>query len=391
VTDLGKRRHRITDKAKKPLHYFKLPYDTLHFEFTLANVHKLLPYSFAYYNPYINAIPSPTKSIFASHLFRISKRKHWHNSKVMLQKKNSSQDLANCMEFPNDLMSPSGKCITMTFGEIDEEGEENEDQPYNSLQCIGEFSDKLWSKSGAMEVDTEADVSRVPRKTIISHALGLEYESSNTLNPSKGLSSCSIVTFSSVKKVAMPRRYIKWKKSSSYGAMSKQVSACSCSEPKLRSHKSKRHDYHQYNVIFSNDTVDTNLTDTKKTRRSSRTFSKALKQSSALFSKISEIVFPSTFKQYMQVTPYRVSQHGRKEDEIVTRQKYTPLPSPLPIPAKVARLGSDSECRVRMPQEQRNNNSQTQCGSLSNMHVQRFCGAKCKKDVKQTQKSLLVV
>ncbi|XP_011502842.1 PREDICTED: protein ECT2 isoform X2 [Ceratosolen solmsi marchali] len=390
VTDLGKRRHRITDSAKKSLHYFKLPYDTLHFEFTLANVHKLLPYSFAYYNPYTITIPSPTKSVFASHLFRISKHKYRHNSKVMSQKTSSSQDSAICMDFSNNLMSSSNKCVTMSFRKIDEENEGNKCQPYKS-GCLKEFSDNISNKPGVMEVDSEEDVNKVHRTKIMRHELGLDYEKSgNIFSASMSSRSCSLVTFSSIKKVAMPRRYIKWKKSSSYSAMSKQVSVYNCSEPKLRSHKSKRHDY-QYSVIFPNDTVDTTASDKKKTRKSSRTFSKALKQSSALFSKISEIVFPSTFKQYMPVTPYRVSQHGRKEDESITRQKYTPLQSPLPIPAKMARLSSGSECRVmRMPHEQ-HNYSQTQCGSLSNMHVQRFCGTNCKKDVKQTQKSFLVV
>ncbi|XP_016837796.1 protein ECT2 isoform X3 [Nasonia vitripennis] len=392
VTDLGKHRYRITNSAKNPLPYLRFSNDTLQLELALAN--KSLSYSFEYYDPYTNTIPSPAKSIFASRLLSMGKRKFQHDDDKPTHE-NVSQDSAICMDYSNDLPSPNSEPAAMTFEEISEEDEETMDRTLS----IGESSEDLWT-DGTMDVDSGIDDVRTMRKSV---SLISKYEhgkiyGTNTLagkkhTPLKNVQSCSLIAFnSSGKKVATPRRYIRWKRSSSHtGTPNKQLTSCA-SEPKLRTHVTKRHSYQTASVTFSDSVNYLNASAGEgkktKTRKSSKTLTKALKQSSALFSKISEIVFPSTFKQYMPVTPCRPSQQQRREDDCVTRQKYTPLPSPLPVPAKMARLGSDSDCKVRVSQQQQ----ETQCVSVTDLTAQKNLTPKCARNIKRApEKSFLVV
>ncbi|XP_014232915.1 protein ECT2 isoform X1 [Trichogramma pretiosum] len=65
---------------------------------------------------------------------------------------------------------------------------------------------------------------------------------------------------------------------------------------------------------------------------------RCLRRSSQLFSKISEIVFPSNFKQYTPVSPGGRRDHHQDETPTNAKQKYTPLPSPILGPARTARF-----------------------------------------------------
>lgn len=321
----------------------------------------------------------------------MSKRKHRHDDGKPTRE-NDSQDSAICMDFSNDLPSPTSESAAMTFEEISEEDEEIMERSLS----IGESSEDLWTDA-TMDVDSGIEDLRTMRKSVsliskYEHGkmFGANTLASNKHTPLKNVQSCSIIAFNnSGKKVATPRRYIRWKRSSSYTGTPKQLTSCA-SEPKLRTHVTKRHSYQTASVTFSDNVNFLNASAGEgkkpKTRKSSKTLTKALKQSSALFSKISEIVFPSTFKQYMPVTPCRPSQQQRREDDWVTRQKYTPLPSPLPVPAKMARLGSDSDCKVRVSQQEK------QCVSVTNLTAQKNFATKCARNAKRApEKSFLVV
>ncbi|XP_058803281.1 protein ECT2 isoform X2 [Phymastichus coffea] len=333
VIDLGKNRYRITDSARTPLTYLKFPRENLHIDIAFARNSKSLPYSFAYYDPYTNTIPSPSKSIFLSRLLNIdNKRKNYRPEelKVIATRKNVSQDSAICMDNSNDLPSSSFESVTMTFDEISEEDVNDTQDTFSVVESLDDLS---VTSDGIMEVDSVMEDSRVVRPTT-SLISKLEYERKHI--PFKNIRSCSTVTFTSAKK---PRRYIRWKRSTSCNAISKTLAPSGSNESKLRFPLAKRTTYQPSASFDTADSTTTILSGSQKTRRS---FSKALRQSSALFSKISEIVFPSTFKQYAP---------RRQQDDTAStcsRQKYTPLPSPLPVPAKVARLAADDDCRARV-------------------------------------------
>lgn len=68
MTNLGKRRYKITDSARKSLPYYQLLNDLVSFEMSFAPNHtnysksrNSLPYSFAYFDPYTNSIPATPK------------------------------------------------------------------------------------------------------------------------------------------------------------------------------------------------------------------------------------------------------------------------------------------------------------------------------------------
>lgn len=398
---MGKRRYQITSSAKKkPLahHHFSLGPEAHFLRLALANSIRALPYSFAYYDPYTNTIPSPANSILASSsrlLTTVGKRKHQQSSPEP-----KTPVLENVSQDSGIVCSPSGSVSTasmaMTIEEISPEYD-------NNSISIAE-DEESWHT--AMDVDEETTTSS---ETTLRKSMSLMSRSSSSASHILDRKRSSLPSRAAMaggcKKIPIPRRYIRWKRSPScLSAMSKQFSpgqTCNSngnSEARYSSHHHLRHSCCQagHSTTANGDTL--NNRSTESTRAARRTFSRAFKRGSAILSKISEIVFPSSFRQYMPVTTDK--QQDREEEDKAAWQKYTPLPSPLPVPAKMARLGVDSDCRTRLLAQQRTQGMRNgraddevdgNRNSEESLQVQRVCGTRGVREFKRTQKSFLVV
>lgn len=161
----------------------------------------------------------------------------------------------------------------------------------------------------------------------------------------KNLKSCTNLSFSK-RKAVIPKRCIKWRKSKSCNSFSKLINfdhfnnkyAKINSNPK----SSKKFNIYQNTNNNTLPTVTVTIPMLKKSQINNTTISKAMKKTTALLSKLSEVL-PLNFKQYMTVDPTSKQQDPEWD---LPSQKYTPLPSsPLPVPAKMARL-SDKKART---------------------------------------------
>ena len=127
------------------------------------------------------------------------------------------------------------------------------------------------------------------------------------------------------KKIVTPRRYVRWKRSKSCYYIPK-ITPNDCNAKLFKNYSHP--DLERY-------TIDPIINDSPPFCRNRNNNSKGAnwRLATNFFAKLSEINFPHTFKQYMQVSPPRKS-----IEKNPPRQKYTPLPSPLPVPAKIAKI-----------------------------------------------------
>ena len=202
-----------------------------------------LPYTFAYYDPYTNTIPEESSEL---ELYRIQHQ----------ECDNVSQDSAICMDVSSNFSKTTSLCSTSSTAISSLQDEDSPDTDDLS------FSRPILRKSRA------------------------DYRPSFSMYETN-------IRPSNIKKVSTPRRYSRWRRSTSWTA------------PPLS------HRYSNQNLNEMN-------------------FSKARRHLSRVLSKIGEFVFPSSFKQHM---PVNTSNNSNIKDQPMP-QKYTPLPSPLPATLK---------------------------------------------------------
>lgn len=406
---MGKRRYMITDSAKKSQPYYQLLDDLLNFETSFTNPsenhyfdrksRKSLPYSFTYFNPYTKTIPLSSKSIIALNPRKISKvqihddeDKNKMECDVAPTQENPIQDITNQETVIVNYIGNNGgaetnnessdKQITIVNNlcqDVSNFNSPNQDSVNlvdlsNRETGSGEDSMEIIivdieDKEGILSIDIFAEnmlttcsmelnpwLSTPSNKTL---EMSMRCQSEIQLRKSDIDFGFSPIRTSESRKMITPRRCkipppclstpygrkkaslqrTKWKRPlSSYHLSESNLEIRSRQQtPKLE----KRHSYHFDSKATSYITVTPPSSGKKVTliRR------KSIKAISKVITKISEIVFPSSFKQFMTVT---TPQENQYKEENNFRQKYMPLPqSPLPAPAKMARLGSRAENCVR--------------------------------------------
>ncbi|XP_076234414.1 epithelial cell transforming 2 pebble [Calliopsis andreniformis] len=391
VTDIGSRQYKKSNSTFDMLPYCKgpryMPYHSM----------KTEPFSFTFYNPYTNTIPN-TKKNFSM----VSNFNHTNFSKTLntkhfscylcsslphnfIYKENRlnysipndiSQDSAICMDdnlydYPNVLNESymSELSIARTDSGIDMSTTKY--PPHNMLQTNGLTISQqtkfpitstldmysMFSSSLPCNVKKlENNVSDILSNENIDDGniftqLGLYNLKSSTLCKKKiphFLKSCKsaqCLQNSSIfnKKIATPKRYIKWRKAKSCIAIHKIISPDKFKFKKMHSHPNL---LKQYDSELNHALLSDSPTSTAKNKSS---LNKG-KLTSSIFSKLSHLNFSPMFKEYVLVKPRNETVENQQ------KQRYTPLPSPFLAPAKVAKL---SNC------EHSSRNIFASCGNLS--------------------------
>ena len=360
MNNLGKNQCRIIDSANNTLPYFKNPCYSLQVPLRES---KSESFSFAYYNPYTNTIPTlePNSKLTDSGDLNPndSQKVQTNFSKDQNEIQNffksvsdrtenlcdlpviSSPDSAICMDFSSSCISISEKSnviFSCLRAKIESKIELSSFSkiPWNindfgfsplcriSLKKIScKLSLHLTEEDHLMEVDEPKAIEKMIVET--ENRERIENPSVDFLNVNTFRSQSLFVN--SKKKVVTPKRYIKWRKSKSSVTITR-ISKTRKSKYKFQSQTNINKRRNRF--LSKSSSCCSSLVP-----RRSKKLSNSLKLSNSFFAKICNVVLPSTFKQYMQVSPT----HQTPEKNI-HRQKYTPLPSPLPVPAKIARLSN---------------------------------------------------
>ncbi|XP_033226944.1 protein ECT2 isoform X2 [Belonocnema kinseyi] len=365
VNNLGKNQCRITDSANNTLPYFKNPCYSLEVPLLKS---KAQSFPFAYYDPYTNTIPSletysrqtdsedsnPNDLQKGLNIFQREENlsENSLNSATTPIKNNaggdlsviSSPDSAICMDFTSSSISISEKssvifsCLrakiesSIDLSSLSKISWHSKDSGYSPLCRISlkkiscNLSLRFTDDKHLMEVD---EPETCERRTIV------KTENRERIDDrvdfwNLGKIRSKTLFASSSQKAVTPRRYVKWRKSKSSVNITKS--------PKSRKAKFKKfHSQSNLNIRRSRylSKPDSSSSALVLVPQSNKKFPKSLKLSNSFFAKICNVVLPSTFKQYMQVSPMHQS-----PEKNVQRQKYTPMPSPLPVPAKIARLSN---------------------------------------------------
>ncbi|XP_053986553.1 protein ECT2 isoform X2 [Hylaeus volcanicus] len=165
--------------------------------------------------------------------------------------------------------------------------------------------------------------STLCKKTIIQHTNKHCPDSESYILKSCKNVQCTPKSFFVNRKIATPRRCIKWRKVKSCIAIHKITSSDKLKFKKMHSHPNllKRYDS-EFN--------DSLLHDSPTLITKNKSFLSSYKLNSSLLSKLNHL----NFSKYVLPAPCpQVSENHQ-------RQKYTPLHTPLPIPAKVAKLSN---------------------------------------------------
>lgn len=381
MNNLGKHRIRITDSANHILSSFVLLQEAFHFPPSSA---KPPPFSFTFYELHSSIDPSfftprlGSQSDELSINYESEKRKHRDKSSLnhtvvlhsvptspidddfiksesVFTPRNVNQDSVICMDLINSLLS-SNSDYDLTF---DSFALEQDFQHMDAVSSVLSQNSDVYStdeKDCSMELDdlgfrltdTYYDNNNSEYHDLTDNrikksvSLISKLECDNLENTSEhddtrrltSIASCSIIPFSR-KKGVMPRRYVKWKKSTPCLSMSRSMVVDQQKHMRSQSHPNLTRRFGLQSVV----TPASGAIKTKM--RKKKGFFNALRHKSSFFSKLSEIALPSTFKQHM---PVNSKCKGTEND--LSRQKYTPLSSPIPVPAKISRL-SNRGCRSR--------------------------------------------
>ncbi|XP_043274969.1 protein ECT2 isoform X3 [Venturia canescens] len=403
VTDMGNRRCRIADTQTNKFSYFKRTSGES--RLATFNFLRKEPFSFTFYNPYTNTIPRSLNtwdslSGLSNTMIRRKRGERsismyempsWSggcimnkdNSRGNLMANNLSEDSAIMIDWnssgggtlPENLETMSGNS-TRNESEMDSGIDSSMStamscEMFNSSEKIlarsgtiarkqnnSEFIQDEESREMEMDIDafvpqaTSADAYKTSETIALSNNWGNEFSTilphwqplKCSSAPAELGSKCfkfqsdthnrSVISSSSHKKIIIPRRYVRWRKSKSCFAIPKITTPDHSKFVKTHSHPNleKKHD------SFVSDQF---INDSPPLCRKSNYSSSTLKLATNLLAKMSEINFPHTFKQSMQVSPAR-----KGLEKIPPRQKYTPLPSPLPARAKIPRIANRDVSKI---------------------------------------------
>lgn len=360
MNNLGKNQCRITDSANNTLPYFKNPCYSLEVPLLKS---KAESFPCAYYDPYTNTIPSLKTYSRQTDSGDPNSNDSQKGLNIFQREQNVSQTFFNSVSTPIknacdlSVISSPDSAICMDFTSSSISISEKSNVIFSCLRAKIESSIELSSLSKIPWHSKESGFSPLCRISLkkISCNLSLRFTDDKHLmevdepetfekmiveteNRKRIDERVDFLNFSKIrsktffacssKKAVTPRRYVKWRKSKSSVNITKS--------PKSRKTKFKKfHSQTNLSIRRSRYLSKPDSCSSALVPQSSKKLSKSLKLSNSFFAKICNVVLPSTFKQYMQVSPIRQS-----PEKNVQRQKYTPLPSPLPVPAKIARMSN---------------------------------------------------